>query len=116
MIEPDAARTVLVCCNVDCRERGSDDVLERLRARLDGDDRVEVREYLCFSACELGPNVVVVEDRAWYCGVGQDDVDAVVDEHLTGGRVVERLRPVGETLTENVIFGTLEAGFLPGEV
>lgn len=110
-------RTILVCNNVDCAERGSREVYERLCALVDERQLpdVEVREYLCFSACEKGPNVVCVEDRVWYCGVRRGDVSAIVDGHLIDGRPAEHLRPRGDSLTENVIFSTLEAGLLPGD-
>ena len=111
-------RTLLVCNNVDCDERGSNEVLDALLDRVEDDDiaGVDVREYLCFSACELGPNVVCVEDRVWYGGVTAEDVDEIVDEHLTKGASVERLRPQGEALIESIIFASLEAGVLPGQM
>lgn len=110
-------RTVLVCVNVDCQERGSEKVLAEFWARLDsGDlDDVEVSEYLCFSACKKGPNVVCVEDRVWYCGVQPDDVDDIV-EALAAGTVVERLTEGNTKTLRNYIFTVLEAGLRPGEV
>lgn len=111
-------RTFLVCNNVDCDERGSNDVIDALLDRVEDDDiaGVDVREYLCFSACELGPNVVCVEDRVWYGGVTADDVDEIVDDHMVKGQSVDRLRPQGEALIESIIFASLEAGVLPGQM
>jgi (2Fe-2S) ferredoxin len=34
---------------------------------------------------------VVYPDAVWYTYVDQHDIDEIVDEHLKGGRVVERL-------------------------
>ena len=110
-------RTVLVCVNVDCQERGSESVLAELRARQDAGelDDVDLREYICFSACEKGPNVVCVEDQVWYCGVQPDDVDEVV-KAVNDGRVVERLTENTDRVTRNLIFTVLEAGLLPGDI
>lgn len=111
-------RTFLVCNNVDCDERGSAAVLDEILNILESGDigDVEVREYLCFSACEVGPNVVCVEDRVWYSQVGEADVEEIVAEHILGDRPVERLRPQGMATTENLIFASLEAGVLPGQI
>jgi (2Fe-2S) ferredoxin len=110
-------RTVLVCVNVDCHERGSEQVLNRLCAAVEERDlEVEVREYLCFSACEKGPNVVVVEDRVWYSGVQAGDADKIADQHLEHGEVVTELTKDTDSITSNLIFTVLDAGILPGSV
>ena len=112
-----AGRTVLVCVNVDCEERGSPEVLAALRERRDAGDLpgVDVRDYICFSACEKGPNVVCVEDQVWYCGVEPEDVDEVVAA-LQNGTVVERLTRGTDKITRNLIFSVLEAGLLPEDL
>ena len=110
-------KTVLVCTNVDCRERGSEQVLNRLCAAVEERDlEVEVREYLCFSACEKGPNVVVVEDRVWYAGVQDTDTDRIAKQHLEDGEVVTELTKDTDAITSNLIFTVLDAGILPGSV
>ena len=110
-------RTVLVCVNVDCKDRGSEEVLGRLCDAVEADDcDAEVREYLCFSACEKGPNVVVVEDRVWDAGVQPDDVDEVTAKHLGNGETVERLTEDTDAITRNLIFTVLDAGILPGSM
>ena len=50
----------------------------------------------CLDACEFGVSVVVYPEQVWYGGVTTADVDEIVERHLIGGEVVERLRmPVG---------------------
>jgi (2Fe-2S) ferredoxin len=113
----DVVKTVLVCTNVDCHERGSEAVLARLCALADERDLdVEVRDYLCFSACEKGPNVVVVEDRVWYAGVQEGDADTIAQQHLEDGNVVSELTEDTDAITRNLIFTVLDAGILPGSV
>ncbi len=110
-------RTVLVCVNVDCAERGSEGVLAELRDRQDAGELpdVDIREYICFSACEKGPNVVCVDDQVWYCGVEADDVDDIV-KAVGGGTVVARPTENTDRVTRNLIFTVLEAGLLPGDI
>lgn len=60
-----------------------------LRRGLGGE--VAVTTSGCLGPCFEGPNVVVYPDGVWYAGVGDQDVDDIV-EHLAGGPVVERLR------------------------
>jgi (2Fe-2S) ferredoxin len=111
-------KTVLVCTNVDCHDRGSEAVLCRLMDRAEeSDSDVEVRDYLCFSACEKGPNVVVVEDRVWYSGVdGEEGADKIFDQHLMDGQTVEEFTENSDNITKNLIFTVLDAGILPGAV
>lgn len=106
-----------MCVNVDCEERGSPDVLAAFLERRDAGamDGVDVRDYICFSACEKGPNVVCVEDQVWYCGVEPGDVDEIIDA-LRSGTTVERLTRGTDRITRNLIFSVLEAGLLPGDV
>ena len=45
----------------------------------------------CLEQCEHGPVVVVYPEQVWYGFVQPNDVDEIVQEHIVGGRVVERL-------------------------
>lgn len=54
----------------------------------------------CLDTCAQGPAVVVYgasdpAEGVWYTLASTADVDAVIDEHLVGGNVVERLRMRG---------------------
>jgi (2Fe-2S) ferredoxin len=57
--------------------------------------KVRINKSGCLDQCEHGPMVVVYPDAVWYGNVQPEDAAAIVDEHLVGGRPVERLR-VGE--------------------
>ena len=41
--------------------------------------------------CAVGAAVLVYPDGIWYAQVRESDVPEIVEEHLVGGRVVERL-------------------------
>lgn len=45
----------------------------------------------CFGICEKGPIVVVYPDNVWYGSVCADDVEEIMDSHIKGGEIVERL-------------------------
>jgi (2Fe-2S) ferredoxin len=79
-----------------CAARGGKEVREALKAAakqagLKG--RVRVNTAGCLDQCAHGVTVVVYPEAVWYGGVTLEDVDAIVKEHLVGGRPVERLRP-----------------------
>ena len=45
----------------------------------------------CYGICEKGPVVVVYPDNVWYGSVTPSDVEEILDKHIEGGQVVERL-------------------------
>ena len=45
--------------------------------------------------CAEGPVLVVYPEGTWYTYVDRSDIDEILQEHLVGGRVVERLRLPG---------------------
>jgi len=46
----------------------------------------------CIGPCSMGTNVVVYPEGVMYSNVTKDDVTEIFDEHLLGGKVVERLK------------------------
>lgn len=45
----------------------------------------------CLGLCEKGPIVIVYPDNVWYGSVTPKDVEEIMDEHIEGGNVLERL-------------------------
>ena len=45
----------------------------------------------CFGICEKGPIVVVYPENLCYGSVSPDDVAEIMDQHIEGGTVVDRL-------------------------
>lgn len=107
---------VYVCLNVDCKSRGAESVLERLNQRLEerGLDHVVAEPYLCFSACQHGPNMIVPSRRCWMSGVSEADIDDVV-AYLEGGGEVKRLTEGNDPGLNKLIFDIIDAGLLPGK-
>jgi len=77
-----------------CAARGSQAVLEALRAELGRaglGDEVQVTTSGSLGMCERGPNMVVYPEGVWYAGVQVTDVPELVREHFGNGRPVARL-------------------------
>jgi (2Fe-2S) ferredoxin len=69
---------------------------------------VEVKSYLCFGACDQGPNIVLHPQRVWYAGVKMEDLPEILDS-LAGGPTVDRLDTIDPSLKE-VIYALLDTG------
>lgn len=96
-------RHIFVCCNQrepghprGCCDPQATDWLQKafkkaLAAR--GLNRtVRANRSGCLDQCEHGPTVVVYPDAVWYGGVAESDVEEIIESHIIGGRLVERLR------------------------
>lgn len=102
----------LVCQNVDCKSRGSEELMKRLGQAIaeKGLTDVEVKPYMCFGACQEGPNIVLYPEKSWYAGVKAEDLKEIVD-HLAGGPHVKRLDKIDSSLKE-LIYQLLDTGVL----
>ena len=58
---------------------------------LSGEGQVRINQAGCLDRCEVGPVLVVYPSATWYTYVDQSDIDDIIDTHLVGGKVVERL-------------------------
>lgn len=54
--------------------------------------RVRINASGCLDRCELGPVMVIYPDGIWYRYETESDVDEILESHVKGGKVVERLR------------------------
>jgi (2Fe-2S) ferredoxin len=103
-----ACTYVLVCQNEDCKQRGSGELLEKLKERLNGSD-VEVKSYMCFGGCQAGPNIVLYPQKVWYNAVKREDVNDIA-AHAEGGAPVERLTHGIDPSLKELIYQLLDAG------
>ena len=73
-------------------QAGFDHCKSRVKALgLSGPGQVRVNKAGCLDRCAGGPVAVVYPQGVWYTFVDQADIDDIVDSHLIGGKVVERL-------------------------
>jgi len=96
---------VFVCTGKSCSARDSAEVLEAFerdlteRGLLFGREakgknpRGSIIVTSCASVgfCSIGPAVMIYPDGVWYAQVRSEDVREIIDEHLLGGNVVNRL-------------------------
>jgi (2Fe-2S) ferredoxin len=78
-----------------CGMKGSDDVLnlfvEALGDHPDLWGRVQVTPSGCLGPCFDGPSVVCYPEAAWYAPVTAEAAREIIEEHMIGGRPVEKL-------------------------
>jgi (2Fe-2S) ferredoxin len=94
---------VFFCTNVRddgrpcCAERGAQAAQKHAKNRikqlgLNGHEKIRINNAGCLDRCEEGPVLVVYPEGVWYTYVDNSDIDEIVDSHLVGGKVVERLK------------------------
>ncbi|HTR50852.1 MAG TPA: (2Fe-2S) ferredoxin domain-containing protein [Kofleriaceae bacterium] len=77
-----------------CHAKGGAAVRDRLKAELKARGlakTIRANNAGCLDQCARGVSVVVYPEQVWYGGVTVDDVVEIVEKHLIGGEVVERL-------------------------
>lgn len=108
-------RIIHVCVNTDCAMNGSEKVRDRLRAVVDDTNSdLEINDYMCFAACEQGPNLLIEHSRAFYSEVTPEHAEAIV-AHAEGGEPVAAIDR-SDTFIARKIFNMLDAGFKPGDL
>ncbi len=77
-----------------CAQKGSEAIREKFKKELYDrglKGRMRANASGCLDQCENGCTVVVYPEQVWYGHVTPDDVNEIIEEHLLGGRPVERL-------------------------
>ncbi len=77
-----------------CAARGGEEVRAAFKKALKAKGmagRVRANAAGCLDTCEQGVTVVIYPEAVWYGGVTVNDVDEIVERHVIGGEVVERL-------------------------
>lgn len=62
------------------------------KLNLNGQGKIRMNKAGCLDRCDLGPVLVIYPEAIWYTYVDETDVDEIIDSHLIGGQIVERLR------------------------
>ena len=80
-----------------CMDRGAQAAQEPAKKRikqldLNGQGKIRINKAGCLDRCEEGPVMVVYPQGTWYTFVDTSDIDEIIDSHLIGGKVVERLK------------------------
>ena len=80
------------CCAAPNAQGAFEHCKQRVKAEgLAGPGGVRVNKAGCLDRCAGGPVAVVYPEGTWYTFVDRQDIDEIVDSHLSQGRPVERL-------------------------
>ena len=103
---------VLVCSGAHgdaenrCRTRGGEALAEAFRTEIKRAGLIRqatVTSCDCLGLCRRGPVVIVHPDGHWYTRVALTDVAEIVNQHLIGGRPLEkRAQPDGATIRSEI--------------
>jgi ferredoxin-NADP reductase/(2Fe-2S) ferredoxin len=76
-----------------CADRGGVELREYMKSRAKelGLKKIRINQSGCLERCELGAALVVYPEGIWYTYKTKEDVDEILDRHLTKGEIVERL-------------------------
>ncbi len=81
------------CCNslgaTEAQTYAKDRIAE---LKLKGKGKVRINKAGCLGRCDNGPVMVVYPEETWYSFIDKEDVEEIIQEHLIGGKVVERLK------------------------
>ena len=102
----DSKKKDIICCGgTGCHASNSQELMANLRAEikaagLEGD--VRVIQSGCFGFCAQGPIVKIMPDNVFYVQVTPEDAKEIVEKHVVGHEIVERLLYVEPTLKEKI--------------
>ncbi|MDO5557381.1 MAG: NADH-quinone oxidoreductase subunit NuoF [Clostridia bacterium] len=84
---------ILVCRGTGCTSSKSPLIIEKLREILKEKDikNVKVVQTGCFGLCAKGPIVIIRPEDIFYSLVKIDDCEEIINKHIIGGELVERL-------------------------
>src|SRR5690554_1135694 len=84
----------MICGATGCLSSGSAKVHQALVEEL-AKHKLEKKCRLvmtgCPGFCEVGPIIVIYPDEVFYCRLKPQDIPELVEKHLLGGEIVERL-------------------------
>jgi len=94
---PRVLRKQVFCCTTDgegrCATKGGREVWQKFKdeVKARGLADIIVTQVGCTGQHAVGPTVIVHPDGIWYRQVTVDDVGEIIEQHLVGGKPVERL-------------------------
>jgi len=80
-----------------CEDAGASELRDYTKQRvkalgLNEEGGVRINNAGCLGLCKKGPVAVVYPEGVWYSYTDRSDIDEIIDEHLTHGRLVKRLK------------------------
>ncbi len=77
-----------------CPNEGAEAVCDALRKEISDrglKKKIRINKAGCFDQCGNGPLIVVYPESTWYAKVQPSDCKEIIEQHLLGGKPVERL-------------------------
>lgn len=97
-----------------CAQKGSEEIRDLFKKELHArglKTKVRANKSGCLDVCEHGPNVVIYPEGVWYSHVSKDDVVEIIEKHIIGGKVIERLLLNDPRYKpEKMVYSPLEGG------
>lgn len=80
-----------------CEDCGAEALRAHAKARvkelgLSGQGKVRINSAGCLDRCDEGPVMVIYPEEVWYSFVDEEDINEIIDSHIVGGAVVDRLK------------------------
>ena len=84
---------ILVCNGTGCTSSKSPEILENFKKLIKKNkiENVQVIKTGCFGLCSKGPIVVIRPEDTFYSMVKPEDCEEIINSHIIGGKIVERL-------------------------
>jgi len=76
-----------------CAGKNAEELRDYMKARVKELKlpKTRVNNAGCLDRCKQGPCIVIYPEGVWYSCKTKADIDAVITEHLQGGKIVQRL-------------------------
>jgi len=100
-----AKKEILCCGGTGCHASNSQELMSNLTALLKEhglENDVKVVQTGCFGFCAQGPIVKIMPDNVFYVQVTPDDAKEIVEKHIIGKELVERLLFVEPKVQERI--------------
>ena len=63
----------------------------KIKVKSLGLEKIRINAAGCLDKCELGPTVVIYPEGIWYAIKNEEDVEAIINEHIIKGKTVKHL-------------------------
>ncbi len=100
-----AKKDILCCGGTGCHASNSNVLIDNLRSLIKEkglENDVRVIQTGCFGFCAQGPIVKIMPDNVFYVQVQPEDAAEIVEKHIIGKELVERLLYVEPMLKERI--------------
>ena len=100
-----AKKEILCCGGTGCHASNSQELMSRMTELIKKnglENDVKVVQTGCFGFCAQGPIVKIMPDNVFYVQVTPDDADEIIEKHVIGKQLIERLLFVEPLLKERV--------------